>query len=270
METVAIQDNIALQFPPEERDAARIIENASRRSIGVIRELWGLELRGRCRVQVMTSPIRFIFRTAPWYILPFFAVTLPLWFFRIRRSWRYSGGWSLLYRNAPVVGIKPARLLLENDRSLGILIFGKEPDLNRTIEHITCHELTHAFSAHLRLPVWLNEGIAMMSVDSLLEKQTVRQDTLALLEQRRRRKWTRDYRDLQRLKADDLVYHYVRGYWITRFFSARHPELLKGLLTKKHRHKTLEKKLARALGLRRRAMWKRIDAMVVEHFRDAH
>ena len=35
------------------------------------------------------------------------------------------------------------------------------PNLLEKIQHLTCHELVHACTAHLRLPFWLNEGIAV-------------------------------------------------------------------------------------------------------------
>jgi len=41
------------------------------------------------------------------------------------------------------------------------------------VQQIACHELVHAFTSHLRLPVWLHEGLAMVTVDRLLQNQSI-------------------------------------------------------------------------------------------------
>jgi hypothetical protein len=45
---------------------------------------------------------------------------------------------------------------------MGERIFIKEPDLNSKLAFIGGHELTQAFSAFLRLPLWLDGGIEMV------------------------------------------------------------------------------------------------------------
>jgi len=72
-------------------------------------------------------------------------------------------------------------MIEKSDRSIGARLFVEEPDINNKIQHFTCHELVHACSSHLRLPMWLNEGIAMVTVDRFVGEQTVRMDTLDLV-----------------------------------------------------------------------------------------
>jgi hypothetical protein len=49
--------------------------------------------------------------------------------------------------------------------AMGESIFAKEENPEQILLPIVCHELTHACSSHLDLPTWLNEGLAMVSVD---------------------------------------------------------------------------------------------------------
>jgi hypothetical protein len=63
------------------------------------------------------------------------------------------------------IGIKPPRLLEQSDRSIGVRMFVDEKDMKVNVQHVTCHELVHACSAHLELSTWLNEGIATVTTD---------------------------------------------------------------------------------------------------------
>jgi hypothetical protein len=184
----------------------------------------------------------------------------------MRKVWRFSGGWTLRYRHRPAIGIKPPRLLAKSDRSMGEMIFIEEPDFKKKMEHLTCHELTHAFSAHLKLPLWLNEGIAMVTVDKYLGHATVRSETLRRLNRPQHRGSAGKYRNLPAMSKEVAVYHYVRGYWITRFLMDTHPGLLKELLQKKHHHRLIEKKIAAALGVSNKTFWEAVDERVIAHF----
>jgi hypothetical protein len=164
METRYIHGGIELHFPAEEREAAQVVERACERSISVILEAWGLAPPNRCRVYVMTSWLRFVLQSAPWHARLAFALLLPFWCFPVRKLWKSSGGWTQAYRRCPAMGVKPPRLIAETDQSIGEMIFVKEPDLNKKMEHVTCNEMTHVCSAALSLPLWLDEGIAMITV----------------------------------------------------------------------------------------------------------
>jgi hypothetical protein len=48
------------------------------------------------------------------------------------------------------------------DDFVGEFIFVEEKDTQTNVRHVTCHELTHACSAYLGLPAWLNEGLAVV------------------------------------------------------------------------------------------------------------
>jgi hypothetical protein len=64
------------------------------------------------------------------------------------------------------------KMLLDIPTRIGERIFVKTDDVTK-VQQIACHELVHAFTSHLRLPVWLHEGLAMVTVDRLLQNQSI-------------------------------------------------------------------------------------------------
>jgi hypothetical protein len=261
METKLVS-GLTLFFDAEDLATAEIVGEACERSVQLMRELWGLDVPRDCRVYVMTSWMRFVFHSAPWHWRILLGATLPLWSFRAQRMWQYAGGWAQRYGERRAIGVKPPRLIQAADRSMGEQIFVPEKDMNEKVQHITCHELVHAFTAHLRLPAWLNEGLAMVTVDRLLGKPTVRSQTIEALGQRSQGTRPKEYRSLGARDKESLVYHCVRGYWITRYLADTRPELLRDLLQQRQGRKALENKVAAGLGMSREEFWKEIDGIV--------
>jgi hypothetical protein len=214
----------------------------------------------------MTSWLGFLRKSAPWYWWLLAGAGMPLWIPRIRKVWKFAGGWTQRYGRRSAVGIKPPRLIEESDRTIGRLIFVHEEDLRVKLQHITCHELVHACTGHLTLPTWLNEGLAMLGVDEYLEKPTVRPETIEFLRDGRRCRGTRRKRYLPLGDRDALVYHYVSGYWLTRYLHETRPDLLRRLLAQRRSRKVLESDLAAAFGKSRKRFWREIDGMVAAHF----
>jgi len=267
METMPV-DGLTLFFDPQERQAAELMRHACEKSIRLIRACWGLETPQDCRVYVMTSWRRFLFHSSPWTWRILLGVSVPAWYSRVQRLWRIAGGWVQRYGRRVAVGVKPARLVERADRSMGERIFYGQDDMDEKVQQVTCHELVHAFAAHLRLPLWLNEGLAMVTVDRYFQKPTVRYETLEVL-----RRWAGgtgpgEYRSLSYKDQDAVVYHCVRGYWITRYLEDTRPELLRSLLSQRHRRRALEDKVAAALGRGREAFWRDIDGVVACHFKE--
>ncbi|MEN6410640.1 MAG: hypothetical protein ABFD44_13130, partial [Anaerolineaceae bacterium] len=151
---------ITLMETPDEQETMDLIASACERAVRFAHEMWGLESPDNCRMYVMTSWFKFVFQSAPWYWQMLLGSSMPFWCFRARRTWQYSAAWTLRYGKHVAIGVKPPRLLLQSDRSVGIRIFVEEKDMRVNVQNVTCHELVHACSAHLRLPAWLNEGIA--------------------------------------------------------------------------------------------------------------
>jgi hypothetical protein len=184
----------------------------------------------------------------------------------VRKIWKIAGGWAQQYGNRSAIGVKPPRVIEQSDRSLGRRIFIQEDDLRVKVEHITCHELVHACSGHLRLPAWLNEGLAMVAVDKYLGTPTVQHETVRSLARGRERSDAGRKRALPVRDNDALVYSYVRGYWLTRYLDETRPELLRDLLSQRRSRKALETDLSGAFGMTRDRFWEEIDSTVASHF----
>jgi hypothetical protein len=262
-------DGLTLFFDAREREAAELIGQACERSVEIIHTCWDLDMPKACRVYVMTSWVRFLFHAPPWPWRVLVAVTLPLWYFRARKLWAIAGGWHQQFGERRAVGIKPPRLLETADTSIGERIFIKEDDLDERVRRNTCHELTHAFSSHLGLPMWLNEGLAMVTVDKFAGKLTVKLETIQALAQPLQDTGPGRYRQLHGEAMDDLVfYHCVRGYWLTRYLEDTQPGLLRDLLRQKRSPATLESHVAAAYGMELSEFWKRIDDVIISHFKE--
>lgn len=265
METMSI-NGLTLFFEAEERETAELICQACNKSVQLIRERWDLDTPEDCRLYVMTSWIRFIFQSAPWHWRIILGATVPLWYLRTRRLWKYAGGWAQRFGKRKVIGIKPARLVKIADRSMGERIFVKESDMREKLKQITCHELTHAFTAHLKLPMWLNEGLAMLAVDKFSERRTVKNETIQLLEDTSFDSSLGRYRKLSVQRQDEMVYHCVRGYWLSRYIEATRPELMKNILSERYSQIALEGEVAAAYGMDHEEFWRNIDGVLASYF----
>jgi hypothetical protein len=260
---------LTLFYDSAESEAAGIVEEACLRAMRVIEETWGLLPPADCRVCVMTSWVQFLGASAPWSWRLLLAATFPLWALRTRRLWRYAGGWAQRYGRRQAVGIKPPRLIEAADRSIGQLLFVPEDDMAEKVRHITCHELAHAFTAHLRLPSWLNEGVAMMTVDGFSGRPTIRRDTLDLLGPLDASKRPAESARLNPADRPAVVRYYARGYWIVRLLTEINQPAIREMLVARMTKSELEKRIAASLGTTREALWREVDGIVLAHFQPA-
>ena len=266
MKMMAI-NGLTLFFDDEEQDAVELISQACENSLQLLHECLGLDTPKDSRVYIMTSWLGFMFRSAPWPWKVLLAATIPLWAFRARKLWPLAGGWAQRYGQRRAVGVKPPRLLQLADRRIGDRIFVREEDAGRKVQNITCHELTHAFTSHLHLPTWLNEGLAMVMVDKFAGKPTVRYDSLDVLERSSDKDSVGGRQKLRVGDEDALVYRYVHGYWLTRYIEETRPGLLKELLSRRWQHDELEGKIATAYGKRQEGFWGEMDKDLISHFK---
>lgn len=251
---------LALYFDAEEAATANLIGHACARSLELIDALWGLEPPAECRVYVMASWLGFLFHAAPWPWRIYLALTLPLRYVRIQSVWRMAGGWALRYGQRHAIGIKPPRLLREVDAGLRERIFVRR-EAGDWVRHNTCHELVHACSDHLRLPAWLHEGLAMVTVDLFAGAPTVKAETLDTLAGELPAPRTSD--------PEGLVYLAVRGYWVTRYLAEAHPALLRQQLAQRQHPGALEGALAAGLGLAPELFRRQIDGIAQSYFEGA-
>jgi hypothetical protein len=261
-----IIDGIYLIFNQNELDTAEVIKKATSGALILIQESWGLHPPSDCRIYVMTSWVEFIFQSAPWPWKPLLTTSFPFWAFRARRTWPYAGAWTQRYGKRVVIGVKPPRLLETSDKSFGLQMYVPQTDVEIKIQHFTCHELTHACAAHLKLPAWLNEGIAMLTVDRYMGKPTIRQDTLQTLSRVASQERPPGYAKLSRMKADVIIYYTLLGYWLVRYLEEMHPGFLKGLFSSPLTSSALESRLAEVIGLGQLEFWSKIPALLMVHF----
>ncbi|MGD8760390.1 MAG: hypothetical protein PVJ07_09080 [Anaerolineales bacterium] len=257
---------ITLVFDAGEQETADLIGRACDKAIQLAQGNWGLEPPEDCRIYVMTSWLGFVFQSAPWSWRIFLAATMPFWCFRARRTWPYSAAWTQRYGRRVAIGVKPPRLLAQSDRSIGVRMFVEEKDMRVNVQHVTCHELVHACSAHLRLPMWLNEGIATVTADRFLGRPTIRRDTLEFMRGFLPKKPAPTYRELSRMGMEAIAYHGVRGYWLVRFLEQQHPGFLRHVLSSPRDWQAITRQVAEKLGMEPSSFWAEIDDVVADHF----
>ena len=170
------------------------------------------------------------------------------------------------FKNRPAIGIKPPRLWTEAGLSIGSMIVVSGADAREKIDHIVCHEMTHAYCVNLELPMWLNEGLAMVTVDKYLGKQTVKPESLELLKRKNHRRTPESHRTAMDMGHEFFAFQYVRGYWITRFLDETRPELLRRLLKGRRLDWEVTKEIAQELGMDRHRFWEEVDQVVLDHF----
>lgn len=257
---------IPVACDPGEQATADLIGDACAEALELIHESWGLAAPADCRIQVMTSWLKFIFQSAPWSWRIWLAVSFPFWSFRARRTWPYSAAWTQRYGKRVAIGVKPPRLLERSDRSFGVRMFVQEKDMKTNVRHVTCHELVHACSAHLQLPAWLNEGIATVTVDRFLGKRTIQAETLDLVRSYQPKAAPPTYRQLSRMSGAAFVYHAVRGYWLVGYMEEKSPGFLRHMFSQRRDSRTITREIALELGVEPDNYWREIDDMVADHF----
>ena len=114
--------------------------------------------------------------------------------------------------------------------------------------------------------MWLNEGLAMLTVDRYHGAPTVKRDTIESLRSSSLGTTPSTYRKTRAGDTEALVRHYVRGYWLTRFINDTKPALMKDLLSRRYAQRELEDKTASALGMSYKQFWENIDSILVSHF----
>ena len=264
-----LQGRVFVHHDESEAASAELVIQALEKTKLLLKEHWLLELPGDCHLLVMSSWRQFLFNAAPisWRIM--LALTLPLWVGRVESMWKVAGGWTNRFGQRVAVGIKPPRLLATSDRRMGERIFVPQEDPQEKVRQITCHELTHAATSALRLPLWLNEGLAARAVDHYSGHPTIRMETLETLRDHDRDSDPLTYRQLRTRDQDRVVYQFARGYWLTRWLDEDRPDALGRLLSTRMSSHEIERILAETLSLEITELWQSVDRRLVESFTPA-
>jgi hypothetical protein len=257
---------VTVVYDPAEQETADLIAGACEKALQIAQADWGLDPPGDCRIHVMTSWWDFVFQSAPWSWKVLLGATVPFWVFRVRRTWPYSAAWTQRYGKRIAIGVKPPRLLEQSDRSIGVRIYVEEKDMRINVQNVTCHELVHACSAHLRLTTWLNEGIAVVSTDRFQGRPTIREETLAFIRDFEPKAPPPTYRELSRMDLEAIAYHGVRGYWIALYLEKTHPGLLRRMFSQGQDGQAIERAVIAELGMEPEQFWQDIDGLATDHF----
>ena len=182
----------------------------------------------------------------------------------------------VLLSGQAAIGIKPSRLLepderaLELRRRIGMRIHVEQDDPKIKVQQVACHELVHACSAHLKLPGWLNEGIATLTADRLLGSPTIRQDTLGFMRDYQPKTAPPGYRALSRMDGKAIAYHGVRGYWLGRYLEAAYPGLIRLLISLHSSGEEIEQAIIRKQAIDPESFWRGIDDQVADYFNEGN
>lgn len=257
---------VPVVYSPLEKKTGQAVEHAVGKTQSLLQQRWELTPPEDCSVYVMNSWLQFAFQSAPWRRKVLLLVFFPLWAPNARRLWGMAGGWMMRHGERKAVGVKPPRLIQRGSSEIGGRIFLPESDEIETLERIVSHELTHAFTADLSLPVWLYEGLAMVATDAYFGHPTVRPetvneivDTLAVMQQM----------GAQVLNLDDqdaTARLYLRAYWITRYLDEALPETLRMLLSQRLPTYGYEGQLAQALRVETEQLWQSLSTRMAAHF----
>lgn len=269
MLTRSIQPGYDLIY--HKRDDGELIDlliSACRESVVFIQDCWGLPAPRRCPICFTPSLLVFIFYAAPWYQKVIYGYYLPYWWYDSASSWRTTGGCMTNFLAYPAICIKPPREIKQSDRSVGKQLFVDEPKRTGKLRNVVCHELTHAFTCKHRLPMWMNEGLAMLTAEKFLGYQTVQPATLRAIQQRAGNNAPVAYSQFRYLQGADIAYQYARGYWITRYLHEVYPAVIPTLLTQAASRESCTSRMLAALETTYQQFWQDIDMKLVAHFAD--
>jgi hypothetical protein len=206
-----------------------LLDEACCRAVDFLQNTWSLKIP-TCHVYVTARWQTIMLEQPPTLYRKLYKVGLSILRRRrdaLGRLWDRSAGWFQRYGNLCFIAIKPLsdfqKMNLKNS-PLYAPMNAKEKFCNTLV-----HELTHAFTAHLKLPLCLNEGIALLAAERALGYGAVRIETLEYLTKPRR---DSSYYQLPKLEGETFLYHYAKGYWLIRYLQEQHEEVLKQLLSK--------------------------------------
>ncbi len=237
---------IPVHFVSGEESVAELLGMAVRRAAELLERRWDLRAPPGLTVHVLSDWRRFVLASAPRGRRWLARLTMPLWAPRAARQFAAIGGWAIPWRGAPAVGVKGPDAL-QATSELSAELFETVADPEEKLAHVACHELTHAFTAHLRLPPWINEGVAMRAVDHLAGESTVRGGSKQQIQGDPGVFQTRGFRRAARQDPRRLLEIYATGYWATREVDASSEDALRSALSESVARSEREARFVQAL-----------------------
>jgi hypothetical protein len=221
--------NIHMHLQEPSSETETLLREACCRAVNFLQNTWSLKIP-KCHVYVTSKWQTMMLEHPP----ALYKTINKVSFIFLRKRyvlldglWNRSAGWFQRYGKLCLIAIKPLRefekMNLTNSQ-LYVPMTAQEKFSNTLV-----HELTHAFTAHLKLPLWLNEGVALLTSEQALGYGAVKTETLDYLTTPQ---GGSSYYQLPKLSNEKFFYQYAKGYWLTRYLQEQHEDVLKQLLSK--------------------------------------
>ncbi len=259
-------DEITLIYSKKDEVESKLIGEAIAETVKVLKNTWDLNIPENCKVEIMRSPMKLLFKYNPWWKKIILALFLPLVYPQVLKVWKMAGGWNIPYDDGPVVGIKPAGMLERTEESISNNYISDEKDPDLKIKQVACHELTHAFTAHLKLPMWLNEGLALYAVDLYFNRQTVEANTLRYLSSLRLETPEKRIEQSSRSGIEDILKRISFGYWLVRYLQENKNTVLNDILNEQQDEESIKASISGSLGISEENFWQEAGGMLMEYF----
>lgn len=242
---------------PDELESAEIVRKALMQGGEMLKQTWNLQLRRRAQVWVVPD-LNALAASNPWYARPAWWCMRRFTPRRLDGVWRWVSGWTLTYWDRTVIAIKPLAGLEQTMRSSGTPLLADT--VAQRLASCAVHELTHACTPHLLATPWLNEGVALLSVDRFATRPSFTLTSLSTLQSFRPPK---AYRQLGRFNQAEVVAFYRLSYWLSRYVQEAHPSMFRAWLV---RPKRLEAELADLFQVERHSLWHSVPERLQTYF----
>jgi hypothetical protein len=254
-----------IYYEPQDKEYLPLYEDACRKSIMLLKAFDGLSQPAHCRVFIMRSWKKLLFYsdTSPFgFIMSM--LSYPMWYIRNSKRWSFIGGFSIPLRNAIGVKPPPVHTFPEAIRDRGAQ--ANDKNMERRIQTAICHEFSHLYVRKLLLPLWLNEGFALLVGDCFVGIQTMRPITIAFLKEYTKKRSTKYYKSRASNSLEEISYQYIRGYWMMRYLLRDHPQAFTALFQKRRSKREMEHFLAKTIGIPHTQFWQEIDNVLAKAF----
>jgi hypothetical protein len=245
---------------------AEIVKKEYKNIFSLIEKLWGLKKSSKYGVYILDSFMKYIFSYFPVKERLMLLLTLPFWYFKIRRKWKKWMGVSNTNHVVKKILVKPIISYSKLDYGFSELLFYNENDPEIKFKSVLCQELLYLFSSYLNIPSWLNYGISLVTINKYIGKKIIRTDTINILrEYHIKEKNINNIRDIDDKK---IAYNYAKGYWTVRYLEKNYPGFLKESFKKKDLD--IEKEIAEKIGIStdKESFWSELDEFLYNYFKD--
>lgn len=245
-------DKLEITYTRRNREYAETLGTICQDTSHFIKEFLRREL-AYTRVHVINSPFDIFPISCDRLLL------LPIISILKKEVWRYSPAWAMFY----TVFIKTPNHIQKTDKSRFKLLFNDISSENR-LANIVCHELAHIATRDLRLPIWLSEGVSILTAEKYINIQTVKIDTLNYINLTDTLNEFDTIFTSKSLKRDITIYS--KGYWATRFLFENNPNLFYGLLKKQNSERKITKEISAIYQIKGDDFWRSFGRIIYKYY----